>query len=148
MKRIYQTIFGDGGDCFRACIASILEVEIQELPNFCSWKKETWFQQTAQWLDSEFYCILLRVGIGEEMTYCGQDLAIHDFDPNEPDRYVLQDVKTPRGRLHSIISRYHYDGIVVSLTPVHDPHPDGGEVWPEHKNMLTFYQLIGAGVIP
>jgi hypothetical protein len=35
MKKVYQTIFGvPNGNCFQACIASILECELKDLPNF------------------------------------------------------------------------------------------------------------------
>jgi hypothetical protein len=35
MKKVYQTIFGEpNGNCFQACIASMLECELKDLPNF------------------------------------------------------------------------------------------------------------------
>lgn len=36
MKPVNQTLFGNGtGNCFAACVASILELPIEEVPNFC-----------------------------------------------------------------------------------------------------------------
>lgn len=50
MKLVYQTKFGDPeGNCFAACVASILECEITELPDFddlpegCNWLE--WFNE-------------------------------------------------------------------------------------------------------
>lgn len=35
MKKVYQTIFGKpNGNCFQACIASMLECELNDIPNF------------------------------------------------------------------------------------------------------------------
>jgi len=49
MIKIYQTKFGEEGDCFRACLASILELKIEDVPEF----KEghgVWYQKYRKWL--------------------------------------------------------------------------------------------------
>lgn len=47
MKRVQQTKFGDGeGNCLTACVASLLECEIDDLPDFSSFGKE-WHHRTA-----------------------------------------------------------------------------------------------------
>lgn len=32
MKYVYQTKFGDEGNCFAACVASLLEIDIEKVP--------------------------------------------------------------------------------------------------------------------
>lgn len=59
MKPVDQTIFGDGsdgqphGDCFRACVASILELLIGDVPHFVedgSKPGKHWIFELAAWL--------------------------------------------------------------------------------------------------
>lgn len=38
MKQIYQTIYGTSGNCWQAVIASMLELELDEVPNFISFE--------------------------------------------------------------------------------------------------------------
>lgn len=49
MKYTYQTVFGIGGDCFRACCAAIMERPIESVPHFMAgmtearpWTQEEW----------------------------------------------------------------------------------------------------------
>jgi len=107
-----QTKFGDGkGDCFAACVASILEVPLGNLPNFCvDFPSDTWFADSNEWL----------------LRYCG--VGLHDFRCEEPfpwislygefGPYYIVSGTSPRGLMHACVGR---DGKVV-----HDPHPDGG----------------------
>ena len=55
MKPVNQTSFGTGqGNCFSACIASILEIAVADVPNFCHQDADhdgsTWLERTAAWL--------------------------------------------------------------------------------------------------
>jgi len=56
MKPIHQTLFGNGengtqrGNCFAACIASLLELPLEEVPNFCT--KCDWREAANLWLAS------------------------------------------------------------------------------------------------
>lgn len=55
MKRVYMTKFGDGnGDCLTACIASLIEVDSETLPDFSSFGKP-WHQKTVPILRSYGY---------------------------------------------------------------------------------------------
>lgn len=53
MIELTQTILADDpsgecGNCFATCIASILEVPLDDVPNFCRW--DDWLERTCQWL--------------------------------------------------------------------------------------------------
>lgn len=54
MKPVDQTVFGEGkGNCFAACVASILEIPLEEVPNFCGLHPEpdgTWYREFLRWL--------------------------------------------------------------------------------------------------
>lgn len=56
MKPVHQTNFQRGtGNCFAACLASILEMPLEEVPNFCHEGSDadgsTWLERTARWLE-------------------------------------------------------------------------------------------------
>jgi hypothetical protein len=47
-----QTTFGHGkGNCFAACVASILDLPIESVPNFCcDFTDDTWWAELKAWL--------------------------------------------------------------------------------------------------
>jgi len=47
VKRVYQTKLGKGGDCFPACIASVLELKIEDIPDFGG---DGWWREVNKWL--------------------------------------------------------------------------------------------------
>jgi hypothetical protein len=47
MKPVEQTIIGEEGNCFAACLATLLEVSIGIVPNFLG---DDWFDQYVAWL--------------------------------------------------------------------------------------------------
>lgn len=49
----------EGGDCFSACLASILEVPIQEFPNFLRSTEEHWWMRWQKWLYNNYRSELL-----------------------------------------------------------------------------------------
>lgn len=52
MKPIDQTVFGVGkGNCFSACVATILELDLDSVPNFSAlYTDETWYLEFVKWL--------------------------------------------------------------------------------------------------
>ena len=51
VKPVYQTQFGmPNGNCFAACVASILELKIEDIPNFCAIGDENWLQLASNWM--------------------------------------------------------------------------------------------------
>lgn len=55
MKPVHQSITNiPQGDCLPACIASILEVPLESVPNFCAEKPhEHWFARLSVWLQGQ-----------------------------------------------------------------------------------------------
>lgn len=110
MKPVDQTIFGwPSGNCFAACVASILELSLDEVPNFML-NHETWFDDTYRWLAARGYTVL----------YVKRDaVASGQVDPRpliEAGHYFILGGLSPRGEhLHCVIE---HRNVVV-----HDPHP-------------------------
>jgi hypothetical protein len=109
MIRIFQTKFGDEGNCFAACVASLLEVDLRSIPQLGS--TEGWDDYTDRlnpFLVSEHHCFL-------------QHLLYKDFsqwyDENFKGSYCIvsgQSNENPSLE-HAVMWR---DGKIV-----HDPNP-------------------------
>lgn len=106
MKPVIQTKFGDKkGNCFSACIASILELRIEQVPNFCVDYGENWVKETDKWLRENWNLTLLGfVSKGRAGIY------------SLPAIYHLVSGQSERGINHSCVA---FQGKIV-----HDPHPD------------------------
>jgi len=109
MKPTMQTMFFDKdgtGNCFEACIASILEMELSEVPMFHG---ENWF--------SKFYDWLISKGFEYNGTINPSDIFNYKIGI---DGYFIVAGESPRGNHirggHAVIYK--------SGKLVHDPHPD------------------------
>lgn len=51
MRPVTQTKFGQGtGNCFSACVASIFELDLQYVPDFClAYDIDTWWSEFSNW---------------------------------------------------------------------------------------------------
>ena len=99
-KNIHDKAKGTVGDCFRACICSILEISDEGMPNFA--EDETW-TTLREWLN------------GNKL-----DIYYYDFPKDITNEYYMAVGVSPRGVLHSVVYK---DGKLA-----HDPHPDGGGI--------------------
>lgn len=99
MIPVDQTSFGvPNGNCFSACIASILHMPIADVPSFC--KHEDWWERLTAWLQPHgYYPTIIR----------------HNPEWTPQGFHVLSG-KSPRG---------DFQHSVVALGPdiIHDPHP-------------------------
>lgn len=112
MIPVNQTIFYDpnpdsiGGNCFQACVASIFELPLDEVPHFCSSQTDdSWFLQFDSWCERNYNLqpILLKAPFTPNGTFFGEG-------------YGLRCGHSPRGCLHSVVI---LDGNIV-----HDPYPE------------------------
>jgi hypothetical protein len=121
LKPVNQTIFGDTlGDCFRACVASIFEFSIEEMPNF--------WEQTQ---DAKTFWKL-----NNDWTAKNKDCRCISFLFEPEDRYLVNGIlcvaiaKSPRGEVdHAVVWQ---DGII------HDPHPSGAGLDEEPDTFTLF----------
>jgi len=107
-----QTIFGvvtpeDGkrpGNCWQACVASLLDLPLDQVPHFIEVSPRTWERHTRRFV----------------FEHTGLDLGcfLPEFPLTEPGQYVIGSGPSPRGDfLHAVI----LDGATGALA--HDPHP-------------------------
>ena len=109
MKPVFQTTFkpelGPGaGNCHAACIASLLELPLAEVPNFMEIiDDDERVRAETKWWARRGFC-LLYVEDGSDLVGLGYHIAIGD---------------SPRGDwLHEVIA----NGTAI----IHDPRPEGG----------------------
>lgn len=125
MKSVYQTIFDDRvGDCFRACVASIFEFPINDMPNFWEQTQDVteFWELNNDWLTKNkgYRCVSLEF--------------------KKEDRHWVDGLlcvacaKSPRGDIdHAVVWK---DGIV------HDPHPSNTGLAEEPNTFTLFIPLI------
>lgn len=127
---------GTIGDCFRCCIASILDMPAIEVPHFCDY---AWEIKDARWL------------VAVNAWLAKRDLAYLEFqaDPATPwdwgafkglgfSVYHTLNGKSPRGFDHATV------GLNGSM--VHDPHPSrGGLVGPSDDGVYTYGFIFKRG---
>lgn len=104
MKPVMQTKTAEGeGDCWNACVASLLEIEIDTIPE---WEeKRGWFLDFEKWLAARF---------GMYPIWVNYPFSLRPYG------YYILSGKSPRGEFdHAIIM---YNGEFS-----HDPYPDGGD---------------------
>lgn len=123
-----QTKFGgadapanERGDCFAACVASILGVPVASLPNFCALgTDETWASMANEWLSVHAGVMLI--------TYVGDPL----IDAPMYGRHGVMIASGPaeRGHIHCVLWRC---GKLL-----HDPHPsNAGLLKADHFDLMV-----------
>ncbi len=129
MKPVKQTQFDpdykspESGNCYAACVASILEVGLDKVRNFCSFEGD-WQRTTNKWLSNNHGYSLLSIEL-EENTLPINCLA--------DKTWCLLSGKSPRGDYsHCIVGQYRLEGQGHKVYFVHDPHPDNTMIigWP------------------
>lgn len=110
MKPVEQTRFGSpGGNCLQACLASVLELPLDDVPDFCNEHPgededaSRWIKELAAWLEGyELTCLVANMHEG--------------ILPWWTTLYWIAGGKTHRRGYHSVV----YKGQELA----HDPHPD------------------------
>lgn len=106
----HQTVFGAGkGNCFATCIACILDLPVEDVPNFCGdnpGENGEWHRATNRWLAPRGLRYI-------EFSYGDWVADNHGL----PGCHVIVSGPGPRGCDHATV---WLDG---KLT--HDPHPSG-----------------------
>jgi len=130
VKPIYQTIFGNGadgsepGNCFAACIASVLELPLPEVPNFMIGAPPPsypWDDETADvWLREFFWRVnafLRPHGLYLFEMEFEDALPPYVWTMVPPGGYWIAGGPAARGHQHVVVMR--------DREMVHDPHPSG-----------------------
>lgn len=132
MIPVDQTTFGQpGGNCFSACVASLLDLPISEVPYFMDETSGVkWYAQLDAWLAPRGYYAL---------HFNIVDRAAYDRENLWPKGYYILGGKSPRGD-HAVVAR----GAEV----VHDPHPSRDGLDPATVDGFTLLvPTFGAGLV-
>lgn len=122
MKPVMQTVTGPTGNCMGACLASILEVPIEAVPNFFDAGPDDtdWWNALRVWL-RKFGLSIITLTFTEAAQWRWLRLSGYHI------------VSGPSPRLEGM----HHATVWHDGAMVHDPHPDGtGIVKPETLDML------------
>jgi hypothetical protein len=109
MIRVDQTMFGHpGGNCYSACLASLLEMPCSDVPYFMGGVEESdgrWAQRVAAWLKPlALYPMFFNIVDPEK----------YEREKLWPKGYFILCGRSSRGD-HAVVAR---EGMIV-----HDPHP-------------------------
>lgn len=106
MQPVDQTRIGENGNCFQASIASILELPLEAVPDFCNkYEPDEYFRHFAKWL-RKFKLVPATIYRGHPMFDFYFNNCLCEATVASLDHPGLQ---------HSVVV---CDGVIV-----HDPHP-------------------------
>lgn len=126
MTPVYQTILTPPhGNCLQACIASILELPLEEVPNFMRVSGPAWYDRFVNFLLSQ----------GLFPIYLTPEVV--NADGTRPYGYYLVQGKSPRGDFDHVVV-YHNGKLA------HDPNPAGGGIEGE-KLFIVLASTNGGG---
>ncbi len=134
MKPVSQTLFGDKiGNCFAACIASLLELPINEVPNFCAYPADSWTEKLDEWLAARgLFSVEVRLDPEKPVLY-----------PVPVGVFCILTGPSPRGSfLHSVIGGSVRCGEQHGFEIVHDPHPSGAGFGGVPATAITFLAAL------
>lgn len=137
MIPVDQTTFGEGkGNCFTACVASCLELPIEDVPNFCvDYSDEEWWEELEKWCAKR--------GLAP-MTFC--------FDRGEQtnDKERLSAWYVDK-RVPIIVSGLNQNGVAHSIVVcgdvTHDPNPNRLGL-KSYRDLIVFVALRPGEVRP
>lgn len=105
MNKVMQTRTDEKGNCFSACLATMLGLQIEDVPNFFDLSDgddDLWWASVREWLKPRNLG-LLTINANQELLY------------KFPGAYLIVAGKSIRDRYHAVIYK---NGEMV-----HDPHP-------------------------
>ena len=145
MKPVMQTRTGnnpDGpGNCFSACVASILECSLVDLPDEAEIVKELKIKHASKW---EGWPDRFKWGHSWKELWdrtqrecMRRGLAMLEvkgpFASEPPEAWCIISATSPRGILHSCVG--------FGSKILHDPHPDGGGIAEEDRTYIYFVAI-------
>lgn len=141
-ERVKDTNPGTG-NCWAACIASLLDVNLDAVPNFCGDPDQNGKNDPRRnWMDSTNHWLALR-GLGF-VTVSPRDGAWTVM----PDSLCIITGKSPRGtHLHSVVGMIHYENEQMHFEYLHDPHPSGDMIDGEPTAVELLVVLVPSAAI-
>ena len=137
MKPVMQTKFGPiEGNCFHACIASLLEVPIEEVTIDNDPNSDKWFDTLQLYLKPKnLFFLEVRIDVAVNYPLYEMNGIYCVFTGKSPRQFEGRD-----GVNHAVIGRIDSEpGKPVEFNAIHDPHPD--------KSFLKPNTLFGLGFL-
>jgi hypothetical protein len=118
VKKQHQTKFGEGdGNCFATCVAMLLDLDVDDVPNFVH-AGDFWWSDFTDWLNDRGFsaivvCMRTKGAWSGSMACWSHALCIVSGP-------------SPRGDFdHAIVGRMTGAEGAELYEVVHDPHPEG-----------------------
>lgn len=123
MNKIDQTKFGkENGNCFSACVAMLLGMDLDDVPFFMGNEPAPWLSKgdmdVEDWF-GKFNAWLKQRGWFAVMVTYHEDDGTWEFGP-----HILSGV-SPRSTDDDI---FHHSVVAIGDEVFHDPHPDRSEL--------------------
>ncbi len=114
------------GDCFATCVAMLLDLRQDDVPNFCSVPKEKWWREFQKWLEPRWLTAIEIVV--EHNNLCWVTGGT----------FCIVSGKSPRGDwLHSVVGASLEER---GFEYLYDPHPD--DTFLDDVKYLTFFASL------
>lgn len=101
-------------DCFRASLATLLDLDISEVPDFIGDEDdggEQWWIALGKWLsERDLAAVSIHEAVGHSLTVWR-------------DLYHIASATGPRGHRHAVVGRLEADDEEIRWHLVFDPHP-------------------------
>lgn len=140
MKPAFQEIIDAGiGDCFSACLASLLELPISAVPKFRrdNPAPKDMMKEARKWLAKNYGLSIITLQMEDrESDYIGSDLRIIGAFPETPCIAGGTSPNLPDAS-HAIVGQLDKQGRNFEMT--HDPNPSGKGIvgYPKHLYFLV-----------
>ena len=138
MKPVFQQLIDAGhGDCFSACLASLLEIPLEAVPKFRrdNPAPNDMMKEARKWLAENFGLSIVTIQMEKELR-TGADLRIIGATPGTP---LLAGGQSPNveGCQHCVVGEIDEHGMNFRMT--HDPNPSGKGILgrPMHLYLLV-----------
>lgn len=135
MRPVTQSRVGEDGTCFRACIASILNLDEAQVTDFDGPRR---FLHDVQGMDDYW------ANVEGFLATKGLSYRRVPVDGRKPIGYSTIEGVSPRGGLHACVAK---DGVLI-----HDPHPQDGTgrglVEPRYYGLLEPIRVSGGDWTP
>lgn len=128
------------GDCHRACVASILELPCEAVPNFCAppagdqWQEGRWREREYAWMRSQGLVPIVTAYAPEAELDALLDNSVY----YNPGIYWILGGTSRNGTGHSVVA---FDGRIV-----HDPSLDDSGIVGPMEGGHYWGTFIGAGI--
>lgn len=139
MKPVHQEIIDAGiGDCFSACLASLLELPLAEVPKFRRDHGREMMTEARRWLAATFGLSIITIQLKDlnDDDFTGADIRLVGGVPGTP---CIAGGASPNiaGALHAVVGEIDADGMNFEMT--HDPNPSGRGIlgYPKHLYFLV-----------